>query len=158
MLNQSGNYMSTLWQQLEQSQFAQKRPALFEFLKFAVVGVTGTIVDFGIYALLTRGTGVYYIIARAVSVFFAIINNFILNKHWTFQRGASGKTKSESAKFLIVSIVNYFLNLGIMYTIVEFTSAEQIFGSYEDFFGIAVAIGIVLFSNYFGNKYWTFRK
>ncbi len=150
--------MSTLWQQLEQSRFAQQRPTVFEFLKFAVVGVTGTIVDFGIYALLTRGMFVYYITARAVSVFLAILNNFILNKHWTFQRGTSGKTKSEYGKFFIVSVVNYFLNLGIMYTIVEFTSAEQIFGSYEDFFAIGVAIGIVLFSNYFGNKYWTFRK
>ena len=152
MWQQSDNYMSTLWQQLEQSQFAQKRPALFEFLKFAVVGILGTIVDFGVYALLTRVFDVYYIWATSVSVFLAIINNFLLNKHWTFNKGESGKAKEESIKFFIVSIANYFLNIGITYFIVEFTSAESIFGSGEDFFAKVVAIAIVLFSNYFGNK------
>ncbi|MDD5039754.1 MAG: GtrA family protein [Patescibacteria group bacterium] len=134
----------------------QKYPALAEFVKFGIVGVSGTIVDFGIYAIFTRVFGVYYIAARAVSVFAAIINNFLLNKHWTFNRGNSGRTAQESWKFFLVSIIGYAMNLGIMYIVKEYTPAERIFGENEDFFAIVVAIGIVLFFNYFGNKYWTF--
>ena len=145
------------WERIEQSTFFTKNPNLFEFLKFAVVGVIGTIVDFGFYTLLSRGFGMYYLYARAISVLLAIGNNFFFNKYWTFKRGKSGRTKLESVKFFIVSILNYFLNLGIMYVIVEYTSAEQLFGVYEDYFAILVAIGIVLFSNYFANKFWTFK-
>lgn len=145
------------WQKIEQNTLIQKHPFLFEFLKFAVVGMIGTIVDFGIYSILTRGFGLYYIYATAISVFLAILNNFFLNKYWTFKKGSSGKAKTEYIKFLTVSVVNYLLNIGITYYIVEFTHAEATFGVNEDFFAKVVAIAIVLFSNYFGNKFWTFR-
>ncbi|MFZ6035950.1 MAG: GtrA family protein [Patescibacteria group bacterium] len=135
----------------------QQRPGIFQFAKFAVVGVVGTCVDFGVYALLTRVFGLYYIAATAISVLLAIVNNFLLNKHWTFDKGDSGNARSESGKFFVVSVINYFLNLGIVYFIVEHTAAHQLFGANDDLFAKMVAIGIVLFSNFFGNKYWTFR-
>ncbi|XOU94755.1 MAG: GtrA family protein [Candidatus Kerfeldbacteria bacterium] len=147
----------SFWDKVENIELVKKNPNLFEFFKFSVVGILGTIVDFGIYAILTRVFGVYYIIATAISVFLAIINNFFLNKYWTFKKGKSGKTNSEYFKFFIVSVVNYFLNIGITYYIVEYTSSENMFGQGEDFFAKVVAIAIVLFSNYFGNKYWTFK-
>lgn len=128
-----------------------------EFMKFALVGTSGTIVDFGSYTLLTRGAHVYYLWATAISVLLAICSNFVLNKYWTFRKGRSGKTASEYSKFLIVSVINYFLNIGITYFIVEHTGASWLFGSSTDYFAKAVAIGLVLFSNYFGNKFWTFR-
>lgn len=135
----------------------QRYPSITEFIRFAIVGGIGTVVDFGIYALLTRGFTVYYVISRAASVMVAILNNFLLNKYWTFKKGRSGRGTSESIKFFIVSILNIVLNLGIMVSIIEFTPSEKFFGQYEDFFAIAAAIAIVLFSNYFGNKYWTFK-
>jgi dolichol-phosphate mannosyltransferase len=128
-----------------------------EFGKFALVGFSGTIVDFGAYTLLTRVAHVYYLLATSVSVLLAICSNFVLNKYWTFRKGKSGNTATEYTKFLVVSVINYFLNIGITYFIVEHTGAGRFFGSSVDYFAKAVAIGIVLFSNYFANKYWTFR-
>jgi len=145
------------WQRIEQIELVRRYPILYEFFKFGVVGVIGTVVDFSSYAILTRWLGLYYIAATCISVFLAIVNNFLLNKYWTFKKGQSGKLRQEYVKFFIVSLVNYFLNIGITYFIVEFTAAESWFGSAEDFFAKAVAIGIVLFSNYWGNKYWTFK-
>jgi len=128
-----------------------------EFVKFALVGFSGTIVDFGAYTALTRIAHVYYLLATAISVLMAICSNFVLNKYWTFRKGRSGNTATEYTKFLLVSIANYFLNIGITYFIVEHTSASRLFGSSADYFAKAVAIGLVLFSNYFANKFWTFR-
>ena len=145
------------WQKIEQSSLVKKYPSLLEFFKFCLVGISGTIVDFGVYAILTRFAGLYYLYATAISVFLAILNNFLLNKYWTFKKGKSGKARIEYIKFLIVSVINYFLNIGITYLIVEFTQSELIFGQNEDFFGKVVAVIIVLFSNYFGNKFWTFK-
>ena len=147
-----------VWQNVEQYPVIQRHPSLFEFLKFCVVGVSGTIVDFGVYALLTRVAGLYYLYATAISVFLAILNNFLFNKYWTFKKGSSGKTGTEYAKFFTVSLINYFLNIGIVYAIVELTSAEAVFGRNEDFFAKVVAIAVVLLSNYLGNKFWTFKE
>lgn len=147
-----------MFQAIFHTSFIQKRPNLVEFIKFAIVGVLGTIVDFGVYSLLTRVFGLYYITATAVSVCAAIINNFFWNKYWTFDKGGSGETRAESWKFFVVSLFNYGFNIGITYAIVEYTNAEQWFGAEEDFFAKIVAIAIVLFSNYFANKHWTFKK
>lgn len=133
------------------------KPNFLEFVKYCIVGGTGTIIDVGLYTILTRIFGLYYIYATSISVFIAIFNNFLLNKHWTFKKGRSGQAKKEYFKFLIVSLVNYFLHLGIMYSIVEFTHLENIFGRNEDFIAKFIAIFIITISNYLGNKYWTFR-
>jgi len=137
--------------------FFRKHPDLVQFIKFGIVGISGAAVDFGFYALLTRLFGLYYMAATAISVFLAIINNFVWNKFWVFKKGSTGKGYQESVKFFIVSIVNYFFNLGIFYFIINYTNLENLVGSYEDFLAKAIAVGIVLFSNYFGNKFWTFR-
>lgn len=135
----------------------EKNSTFWEFIKYCIVGGTGTIIDVGIYTVLTRIFNVYYILAAGISVFIAIINNFLLNKHWTFRKGKSGKTRTEYFKFFIVSVINYLLHLGIMYSIVEFTKLDYIFGKYEDFIAKFMAIAIITISNYVGNKYWTFK-
>jgi len=132
-------------------------PTLWEFIKYCIVGGTGTIIDVGIYTVLTRIFHFYYILATGISVFIAIFNNFLLNKHWTFKKGKSGRTTKEYLKFFIVSVINYFLHIGIMYSIVEFTKLESIVGNYEDFIAKFIAIIIITISNYIGNKYWTFK-
>lgn len=150
--------MEELQPKITNKSFLNKHPFIVEFGKFAVVGIIGTMVDFGVYSVLTRLLGFYYLLATAISVFLAIINNFFLNKYWTFKRGHSGRTGQEYIKFFIVSLINYFFNLGITYFIMEHTHAEVLVGSYKDYFAKAIAIGIVLFSNYLGNKWWTFKK
>ena len=147
-----------IWQRINNIALFKKHPSLAQFVKFSLVGVSGTIIDFGIYTLLTRALSMFYVYATGISVFLAIINNFFLNKHWTFRRGQSGIAKVEYGKFFTVSVANYLVNLGITYYIVEFTSADDIFGNYDDYFAKVIAIVVILFSNFFANKYWTFRK
>jgi len=135
----------------------EKNSTLSEFIRYCVVGITGTIIDVGIYTILTRVAHLYYIYATCISVFIAIINNFLLNKYWTFKKGKSGKFGIEYIKFFIVSVANYLLHIGIMYSIVEFTKLDIIFGAYEDYIAKFIAIVIITISNYIGNKYWTFK-
>lgn len=132
-------------------------PKLWQFIKYCLVGGTGTIVDVGIYSILTRYFHFYYLYSTCISVFIAIFNNFILNKYWTFKKGKSGQSKNEYVKFFIVSVFSYLLHLGIMTSIIELTHLESIFGNYEDFVAKFIAIIIVTISNYIGNKYWTFK-
>ncbi|MBI3251365.1 MAG: hypothetical protein HYZ62_00465, partial [Candidatus Andersenbacteria bacterium] len=63
-----------------------------QFIKFGVTGAIGAAVDFSAYAFLTRAVGwvtLYSVwgyeisAANNVSVFLAIVSNFLFNKFWT---------------------------------------------------------------------------
>jgi dolichol-phosphate mannosyltransferase len=55
------------------------------FVKFALVGFTGTLVDFIFYKIFINGLGVTPATAKGISAEIAIMNNFLLNNFWTFK-------------------------------------------------------------------------
>ena len=54
------------------------------FIKFAVVGLSGVIVNLGIFTLLLQANVNKYI-ASPISIEVSIITNFLLNNYWTFR-------------------------------------------------------------------------
>ena len=72
---------------------ASRVPSLFEFSKFAVVGVLNSGVDFGILNLLILITGVAsgggFFAFKSVSVTLGVINSYVWNKYWTFDAAKS---------------------------------------------------------------------
>ncbi len=138
-----------------------------QFLKFAVTGVVGAIVDFGTYNLITRGIGwtAFYtvlgqkiIIANNISVFLAIISNFILNKYWTF-RDPSKQVMRQYVAYFSLNLVTWILNQ-LLVSVFTFQIAfmGDVFGDQKDNAAKVLAIGIILFLNFFGSKFLIFRK
>ncbi len=87
------------------------------FLKFCIVGVTNTIVDFSIYFLLTREINFWnrhHITAKAVSFFLATIWSFIANRKFTFEIKSSTNI-SEFLRFYIAIGSGVFINTGVYY-------------------------------------------
>lgn len=66
-----------------------------DFLKFSLVGVANTLVDFTVYTVLYL-LGVPYRIAQVFSYAAGTLNSYILNKKWTFAR-ASGASAAKPA-------------------------------------------------------------
>lgn len=54
-------------------------------IRFSVVGVTGTIVDFAFYKILINIVNILPYISKLFSTEMGIINNFIWNNTWTFR-------------------------------------------------------------------------
>ena len=54
------------------------------FLKFAVVGVIGAVIDFGVMNLLTQVGSMQLVPAGTISFICAVISNFIWNRFWTY--------------------------------------------------------------------------
>jgi putative flippase GtrA len=138
-----------------------------EFLKFGVTGVIGAIVDFGTYNIITRliGWTAFYtvwgqkiIIANNISVFLAIISNFVLNKYWTF-RDPSKQVMRQYVAYFGLNFVTWILNQ-LLVSIFTFQVAfmAHIFGDQKDNAAKVLAIGIILFLNFFGSKFLIFRK
>ena len=84
-----------------------------KFVKFGLVGVLNTLINWIIFALLNF-IGVYYIVANVIAYVIATANSYIWNSKWVFKY--NGKNKKETtAKFVILNLIGLGLNTGILY-------------------------------------------
>jgi putative flippase GtrA len=137
------------------------------FLRFAVVGIIGAVVDFGIANLLVRGFRSSLVLAGTVSFICAILSNFTFNRYWTYPDSRSKPLFSQLVQFALVSVAGlvirvpilYFLEplihrgleylpLGLPILMIDFLS---------DNITLAIAVVIVMFWNFFVNRYWTYN-
>jgi dolichol-phosphate mannosyltransferase len=122
------------------------------FIKFAVVGASGVVVNLGAFtSLLHMGLNKY--IASPAAIELSIISNFLLNNYWTFaERNSRDNIHIRGLKFNLVS----FLSLGVSYSV--FVLMSLLFPSVLPQINQAAGIIPAMLINYFGNAYWTFKK
>ena len=69
------------------------KDGIVQLVKYNIVGVINTLVDFLVYQLLTY-LGMKYAIAQCISYSCGILNSYFFNSRWTFKRD-SGRSKKE---------------------------------------------------------------
>jgi len=123
------------------------------FLKFVLVGLSGVIVNEGIYWLLTRFTNLaaYDYWAVVIGIELSIVTNFILNDTFTFAKQRSGKSfLGRLLKFNLICMVGAGIQWGL------FMLFTRVFGVYDllsNFIGIVIAF----LWNYLVNRNWTWK-
>lgn len=120
------------------------------FLRFAVVGASGVIVNLGTLRVLL-GAGVPENFASPLAIETSIITNFLLNNYWTFaQRETDTKLGLRGLKFNLVSFVAL---------IITFTTFKTLRVAFDMNPYLAQGIGIIpaTLVNYFLNSYWTWK-
>jgi putative flippase GtrA len=124
-----------------------------EFYKFAIVGISNTLIDFAIYFLLTRFTvffGEHIIYANVISFSVAVTNSYFWNRRWTF-RSIDQRRVQQYIKFVIVNCIGLGINSGLLYI---FAYEFHI----HDLLGKALAVIVTLFWNFLINRLWVFRN
>ena len=127
-----------------------------QFVKFAIVGGVGTVVNLVVLKLTLTIWGqvgaepslAVEIMASALAFLVAVGSNFMLNRWWTFR--STGPVHLEFGKFLTVSLAGLCLN----------TLAFSLFRAHLGFpvlLSQLLAIGCVLPFNFLVNKFWSFR-
>lgn len=105
------------------------------FLKFGVVGVTGTAIDFIIYHTLISRFGLKPATSKGISTEIAIINNFILNNTWTFRH-----RKTNTNLFQKFGIFNTVSLGGLAIAVVIIKFLHTVYGDrFVNFHGITLA-------------------
>lgn len=127
-----------------------KRRIFRQFVKFGLVGISSTIIDWGVFYLLNLIFGVYYLTAKVLSFSVAVINSFIWNRRWTF-RSQNPNHSEEFVKFLIIALIGLSINALIMYLAVSIFHTRKIVG-------LVFATGITTFWNFLANKFYTFKN
>lgn len=128
----------------------RRTPAGRQFIKFALVGLVTTAINFMIYAVLVLA-GVNYLLSAVIAFIVGTLNSYTFNRTWTFRTG-----KHQNAlllKFTAVQLLGLAINLGVLALFVEYGGLED-----HKLFAQLLANGFVVMSNFFGNKYWTFRS
>lgn len=159
----------------------EKHKEVERFIKFALVGVVGTIVDIGVSAILLRfvfhvskeNAGTAGIIATTISFVIAVCSNFILNRYWTYPDSRSRSIITQLGQFFAVNIVGWLIRSGVILLLSvplanfvaglpdSFLRSLSITADNEPVLGTQMAligaIGIVMIWNFFINRYWTYN-
>ena len=128
---------------------------LWQLIKFGIVGMLNTAVDFAVLNLLvwltgtTEGVGLAVINVVAFAV--AVTNSYLWNKFWTFRRKDSDEVGQEISKFLVVSVIGALLNTGVVFGIT--TLMDTLWVNVAK----VLATIVVLAWNFVGYKFWAFR-
>jgi dolichol-phosphate mannosyltransferase len=89
------------------------------FIKFSIVGLSGTVINMAVYALVLQN-GLYYMTAAMISFLFAVTSNFYWNLRWTFKGKAAGRSvQSKYGLFLGISGISLGINLLLLGAFVE---------------------------------------
>lgn len=137
------------------------------FLKFALVGAFGAVVDFGVMNLLVWLTKAPLVIAGTVSFVCAVISNFIWNRFWTYPESRSKPIVGQMLQFGLVNALGLLIRLPILHfgepltdQIVSSLPSSPV-ASLHTFLShnltLAFAVGVVMLWNFFVNRYWTYN-
>ena len=148
------------------------------FTKFVIVGTIGFILDFGTLTFLIEvvnlpglvaentpfSVGVGLVLANTISFSLAVLSNFTLNRYWTYPESRTKRKRLQLPQFALVSIVGLLINNVI------FALTTPLFNSLLDILEFIpdsidgympakiLATIVVLFWNFFVNRYWTYRN
>jgi putative flippase GtrA len=127
-----------------------RRPANWlQLVRFGIVGGIGFAVNLAVYALFVHPLGVDYHVAAVAAWLVAVVNNFVLNRHWTFDAG-DGIVHFQALRFLVVSLGALVVSLVLLTLLVESAGLPKVAAQ-----ALAVAASMPL--NFLGNKLWSFR-
>lgn len=137
------------------------KPAHEQFLRFSIVGIANTLVDWGILNLLiltfSHAAVFSYPLFKTISFSIAVLNSYFLNKTWVFPTSEQKNKAVQLPKFIAISTIGMGFNVG---TASAFVSTSAC-GAY---FVLCANIGAVLGTlaaflwNYFGYKLFVFRS
>jgi putative flippase GtrA len=126
------------------------------FARFLAVGMLGTLLDFGALSLL-KTLGLATLLANSLSFSAGLANNFTLNRTWTFGDCLRADWKGQFLQFASVSLVGLALNNALVLLLEVPLGKWLRVPDYGYLPAKAVATALVVFWNYFANRYWTFN-
>ena len=153
--------------------------SFIQLIKFALVGVLNTLVDFLVYTLLVLVFGIsennVFMIGLFTLIAYAcgVLNSFILNTRWTFRQEYK-RTAKERVMFVVVNIVSWGLSYLLVWlfsshvftgssitdwvcSLIGFTTPEKV-SKVVSILSKLLATPFVIIVNFLGNKLLVFNK
>lgn len=120
-----------------------------QLLRFSTVGVSGYLLNLGIFAICLHLIGIDYRIASVLAYVLSGINNFWWNRHWTFNAKQHHPTV-QGPRFLLVSLLTYGFTYIVLVTLVSDVGLVKVAAQ-------AIAVAASTPMSFLGQKLWTYR-
>lgn len=121
---------------------------MVQFIKFAVVGVLNSAIQYVVFLLLYSLNGTQYLLASIIGYLAGMTNSYILNRRWTFG-SRNQQLLTELSKFVTVNLISLGANLGLLLLLVST-------GVMVPQWAQVLAITGSTLVNFVLNKVWTF--
>ncbi len=122
---------------------------ILQLTRFIITGFVGLFIDFLFTWLCKEYMGMDKYLSNAVGFSFAVINNYVLNRLWTFKSNDEAIAK-QFTTFLLVSLAGLILNTSFLYLIHQ--KMEMNF-----YVAKCIVVAIVFAWNYIANSKLTFK-
>ena len=108
------------------------------FLKFAIVGGSGVIVNMLVFLILTNYTSIHHLIASAIATETAILNNFTWNHLWTFRRRGKMNILVRIAAFHGSRILGLIVTVAGLYVLSDLLGLPE-----YPYYIVAIGLGVI---------------
>jgi putative flippase GtrA len=117
--------------------------------RFVAVGASGYVVNLAMFAMCVHLLGIDYRISAVIAYVVSVVNNFWLNRHWTF--GAKhDHPMFQAVRFFAVSLLTFGFTYVVLITLVDDVSLPKVVAQ-----AIAIVAGTPL--SFLGQKLWSFK-
>jgi putative flippase GtrA len=120
-----------------------------QLVRFGAVGATGYLVNIAVFAACVHLAGIDYHLSAVIAWMVSVLNNFWLNRHWTF-RAREAHPVVQGARFFAVSLAVFGFSYVLLVALVSGAGLPKVVAQ-----AIAVAAGTPL--NFVGQKLWSFK-
>lgn len=159
----------------------ERQRAMEQFLRFAIVGITGAIIDLGLvyllqWTILPPTTETAAGIASVIASTCAVISNFVWTRYWVYPDARSSSFQKQFAMFALISVIGLVfrfiwvrtaafpigaLVLPIALPFIQIIRPGYIPGPLAgnklgSLVAQMVAMVVVMFWNFFANRRWTY--
>jgi putative flippase GtrA len=127
----------------------------------------GAVVDFGIANLLVYAFKAPLVLAGTISFIAAILSNFSWNRYWTYPDSRSKPLTRQLVQFSVVSVMGLTIRIPVLHFLepvfyrlfsnLPFTLPLFTPDLLAKNVTLAIAVLIVMFWNFFVNRYWTYN-
>ena len=121
-----------------------------QILKFGVVGILATIIDFGVLYVLSQPLGMDPVLSAGISFCVSLVFNYVASMRYVFRHREDMSRSREFVIFLVLSLIGLALNEAIMAAGVSVlgNSALSVMGTK------VLATAIVMVWNFVSRKKW----
>ncbi len=119
------------------------------FVKYALVGVVGLVVDMGLFYVFYEILHINYILSNIMSSSLAVVNNFILNSIFTFK--VRDKLFYRFVSFFTIALAGMALSSAMLAVMIEGMHLNSMVSK-------AISVFFVALIQYYVNKKLTFSE
>ena len=120
-----------------------------QLIRFGAVGASGYVVNLVVFAACVHPLAMNYKVASLIAFLVAVVNNFWLNRHWTFSAKQAHPGR-QAAKFFFVSLAAYGLSYLVLITLVDGAGLDKVVAQ-------AIAVVSAMPLSFIGQKLWSFK-